>query len=53
MFINSMEEIKDQINTKFTSVEQDNLLKLLNEYQDCFATDLTEVGKTHVTKMLE
>jgi hypothetical protein len=31
--------------------QQDEILKLTNEFRDCFALDSTELGKTNVTDM--
>lgn len=34
-----------------TQHESQQLLKLVNEFDDCFAQSTAELGKTHVTKM--
>lgn len=47
----ALPDIKNQFNPNLSIHEQDTLLKLINNYRDCFATNLTEVGKTNVTKM--
>lgn len=47
----TFEDIKAQLNVNLDISINNNLLKLINEYRDCFATNITETGKTNVTKM--
>lgn len=45
-------DIINQLNLNLSAVhEHDNLLKLINDYRDCFATNLMEIDKTIVTKI--
>ena len=47
----TINDVKEQINAELSHDQLSSLLKLLNEYRDCFATSVREVGKTNVTKM--
>jgi hypothetical protein len=44
-------DIKDQLGPELQEDQQDEILKLKNEFQDCFALDTRELGKTNVTDM--
>jgi len=39
-------EIKDLIGEQTTQAKKEALLALLNEFQDCFATELSELGES-------
>lgn len=45
------QDIKGQIDTDLNADQMSSLLRILNEYRDCFATSLREIGKTNVTTM--
>lgn len=47
----AFDDIKNQLSPNLNSSECDSLLRILNEYRDCVATNLTEVCKTNVSKM--
>lgn len=40
------------VGTQLSQSEMQNLTDLLNKYRDCFAVDLSELGKTNLTKMV-
>jgi hypothetical protein len=44
-------DIKDQLGPELEEDQQDEILKLINEFRDCFALDTRELGKPNVTDM--
>lgn len=47
----TLEDIENKVNPNLNHHQRVTLLTLLNEYRDCFATCLRELGKTDVAKM--
>ncbi|KAJ8912698.1 hypothetical protein NQ315_012252 [Exocentrus adspersus] len=47
----TLNDIQNQMNPELNNDEQSRLLRLLNEYRDCFADTLAEVGKSDVTEL--
>jgi hypothetical protein len=44
-------DVKDQLGPNLGKDQQDEILKLINKFRDCFAVDAKELGKTNVTDM--